>query len=143
MPSGWSVYYVVFLSALLALGIPAVLGLASRIVSVRRGQGRAGPPNSRGGNAQPSEETGVERIRTRRVNTRYFLAANAALMLLVLGFLMVPSVVVLGSGRGTEPVLKGLVTILSVTGFSALGLLYSARKGDLSWLRSFQRGRAP
>ena len=36
VPSGWDVYYVVFLSAILALGIPATLGLISLLVSPKR-----------------------------------------------------------------------------------------------------------
>jgi hypothetical protein len=124
MPSGWNVYYVVFLSALLALAIPALLGLISWVVAKKSPRrtvsiGSAGPALGR------------------RINTRFFLSANVALILVTLALVMIPCVGNLSKSASRAGVIQGLISILSISGFAALGLLYTARKGDLDWLRSF------
>jgi NADH:ubiquinone oxidoreductase subunit 3 (subunit A) len=127
MPSGWDVYYVVFLSALLALAIPSVLGLISYFVVPKHA---AEPPKK----AEEAEVT----VMAQRVNARFFLAANTALILITLGLVLIPCVGALQPGGSHQTYGRGLIAIVTVAGFAALGLLYSARKGDLSWLRSFQ-----
>ncbi|MGK5083598.1 hypothetical protein WDW37_09860 [Bdellovibrionota bacterium FG-1] len=125
MPSGWDVYYIVFLSAFLALGIPAALALVSYLVSPKNG----------------AKTEAVEANRTvlgQKINARFFLAANAALVLIALMLALVPCVGILQPGTDHEGLLRGLVAIVSIAGFAALGLLYSVRKGDLSWLTSFR-----
>ena len=140
MPSGWDVYYIVFLSAFLALGIPAALALVSYIVSPQiKGRKQQSSP---GFNAVLADSTDVNRtILGQKMNARFFLAANASLILITLMLALVPCVGMLQPGTGHEGLLNGLTAIVSIAGFAALDLLYSARKGDLSWLKSFHDER--
>lgn len=145
MPSGWDVYYIVFLSAGLALGIPAALTLVSLVVSGGQRARKAVPAFSPSDTPPAVSERGVL---GHKINTRIFLGANAALVLIALALALVPCVIDIHDlkpdhGLGDEAViLRGLVAIVSVALFAAMGLLYAARKGDLSWLKSFQE-RAP
>jgi NADH:ubiquinone oxidoreductase subunit 3 (subunit A) len=129
MPSGWEVYYVVFLSALLALGIPLSLSALTRLVAP--GRRRARPPTA----PREGGELG------RRMNSRFFLATNAALVLIALALVLVPAASTLQAGNTRAGLVRGLVAIVSIAGLAALGLLYSARKGDLSWLRTYREER--
>ena len=72
-----------------------------------------------------------------RINVRFFLAANAALILITLALMLLPCATTLQS-ENREGVVKGLISIITLAGFAALGLLYSVRKGDMGWLSSFQ-----
>lgn len=134
--NGWDVYYVVFLSAVLALGIPAVLKLISYIFVSRSGAARnPGSPSLQVTTplsvAQLDPRHDSQELGGRRVNTRFFLGANAALTLVALSLLLAPNVVSVQHDRG-------LIAIVTLSSFAALGLFYSARKGDLHWLRSFR-----
>jgi NADH:ubiquinone oxidoreductase subunit 3 (subunit A) len=140
MPSGWDVYYIVFLSAFLALGIPAVLALISYVVSPQI-KGRK-QQNTQGYNAVLADSTDTNRtVLGQKMNVRFFLAANAALILITLMLTLIPCVGMLQPGTDHEGLLRGLTAIVTIAGFAALGLLYSARKTDLGWLKSFQSGR--
>jgi hypothetical protein len=137
MTSGWDVYYVVFLSALLALAFPAFLGLVSRVVSGRR--------TSRvHGDLEPKfpGDTDLTSV-GRKVNTRFFLGTNAALALITLMLVLIPCVATIRPSAGGDSETNGLAAlgIVTLAGLSALGLFYSARKGDLDWLRSFRSGQ--
>jgi NADH:ubiquinone oxidoreductase subunit 3 (subunit A) len=143
MPSGWDVYYIVFLSAFLALGIPAALAFISYLVSPkvnhRKFARRAGDPVI---NTVLADAT--ERNRTelgQKINARFFLAANASLVLIALMLVLVPCVGMLQPGTDHEGLLRGLTAIVSIAAFAALGLLYSARKSDLGWLESYQQAK--
>ncbi|MDR3607477.1 MAG: hypothetical protein P4M08_08860 [Oligoflexia bacterium] len=127
MPSGWAIYYIVFLSALIALGIPATLALISSLVSSKRGP--ASPP------APPSRDKLGQRI-----NARFFLGMNATLTLTALVLILIPCAGVMRNANGDRAVaLRALLAIVSISGLAGLGLLYSSRKGDLRWIHSFQR----
>lgn len=142
MPSGWEVYYVVFLSALLALGIPATLGLLSRLFFAKRTDTQL---QSQKADLPIVSDPSESSVTSKHVNTRFFLAANSALVLIALGLLMIPAAVMLRPSTGeagNENLVSGLVAILSVIVFAGLGLLYSARKGDLNWIQSFRRESA-
>jgi hypothetical protein len=127
MPSGWDAYYVVFLSALLALCIPATLSFLSRILS----QPTQSPAPLPTVNATPVG---------RRVNTRFFLGANVSLLLLALALVLIPCVAAIQSMDEEGGSGLGLITlsIISIAVFCSLGLLYASRKGDLDWLRSYR-----
>lgn len=145
MPSGWDVYYVVFLSAVVALGIPAALALISMLVSPG-GRARPAAPkreNELPGASLPVHETesARESYLGRRINTRFFLSANAALILITLALILIPYVGTLRKDADKPALVRGLISIVTIAGFSALGLLYSARKGDLDWLQSFRPGQ--
>lgn len=134
MPSGWDVYYVVFLAAALSLSVPAALSLVSSVLRSRTGlpaRRRMEPPELGGTKVAPSTELG------RRLNTRFSRATNAALLLTAVGLILIPCV---GEGGLSN---RGLVAILSLSVFGGLGLLYAGRKGDLDWLKSFQDGDSP
>ena len=139
MPSGWEIYYIVFLSAFVALGIPTFLALISYLISPqvkgRKKQSSQDEPNIALANSREPNHTEIGR----KMNVRFFLAANAALILIALMLALVPCVGVLQPGSNHESLFRGLVAIVSISGFAVLGLLYSARKNDLSWLKSFQQ----
>ena len=131
MASSWDSYYVVFLSAILSLSIPALLALISFIFfsKHKRAQKRALAPDASSKNRT---------ILGQRVNVRFFLAANASLVLLALALEIVPCAITLHE-LNQEGLFKGLTAILSLAIFSMLGLLYAIRKGDMGWLSSFQK----
>lgn len=139
MPSSWDVYYVVFLSALLALGVPAVLAVISFLVSSRPG-GRPRPQAVR------SDAPGCAALSSRtllgsRINARFFLGVNASLLLIALALALIPCAGTLRP-ENTDPVfLRSLIAIISLAAFAGLGLLYASRKGDLSWVSSIQAPR--
>lgn len=135
MPSSWDVYYVIFLSAVLALGVPATLAVVSHLVSPRKMKKRL--------NARVLDELTEtdESCLGKKINARFFLGVNAALILLALAILLIPCAGVLRKSEGPLSILRALVAIVGTTSFAALGLLYSAKKGDLSWLGTFQGGK--
>jgi hypothetical protein len=130
MPSSWDVYYVVFLSALLALGVPALLGLFSYLASAERGK-----TLQTGG---PTKNVANSALLRQKINARFFLGINAALILMAIAIILIPCTAMLQQAMGQEAYLKGLIAIVSLATFCGLGLLYSSRKGDLSWVQSFQ-----
>ena len=136
MPSGWDVYYIVFLSAFLALGIPAALAVVSYLVSPQikgRKQRALKDFNSVLADATQPNKT----VLGQRINARFFLAANAALVLITLMLVLIPCVGMLQPGTDHEGLLRALIAIVTIAGLAALGLLYSAKKADLGWLKSF------
>ena len=133
MPSGWEVYYVVFLSAVLALAIPAILALVSAVIAQRGALPQDLPGSSLG--VPEARDTALGR----RINTRFFLSANAALILITLALVLVPYASTLQADVPKPTALRGLISIVTIVAFSSLGLLYAARKGDLNWLRSYRR----
>lgn len=140
MPSGWDIYYIVFLSAFLALGIPAALALISYLISPQV-KGRTRQSKARPNPVLVDSTETNQTVLGKKINARYFLAANAALVLITLMLILVPCVGMLQPGTDHQGLLRGLTVIVSIAGFAALGLLYSARKADLSWLKNFHTGR--
>lgn len=135
MPSSWDVYYVVFLSALLALGVPAFLAVISFLLSSRP---RAG---GRDAAARPEAPSSSRTLLGSRINARFFLGVNASLLLIALALALIPCAGALGPDK-TDPVyLRSLIAIISLAAFAGLGLLYASRKGDLSWVSSIQLPR--
>ncbi len=135
MPSGWDVYYVVFLSAFLGLGIPSALASISFLISPKvTARKKRGALDS---NTVLTDATQVNlSVLGNKVNARFFLATNAALLLITLVLVLVPCVGLLQPGGDHEELLRGWVAIITIAGFAGLGLLYSARKADLSWLKT-------
>lgn len=150
MPSGWDVYYIVFLSASLALAIPASLAVVSYLVSPRvrgrkqRASSGAGPSTqSRSGGSNSVLADAMEAnemLLGQKLNARFFLAANAALVLITLMLALIPCVGMLQPGTDHEELLRTLIAIVTLAGLAGLGLLYSARKSDLGWLKSYNPG---
>lgn len=134
MTSSWDSYYIVFLSAVLSLGIPATLAVIS-FVFFQRGKGKNKSKNS-GNNSFPLTKPNRTVI-GQRINVRFFLAANAALILITLALALVPCATTLQL-ENREGLVKGLFALVTISGFAVLGLLYSVRKGDMGWLSSFQ-----
>lgn len=128
MPSNWDVYYVVFLSAFLALGIPALIAFVAYVVFPRLPMKRTLDHN-----LEVNHHIG------QHMNVRFFLGVQAAMLLLALALLLIPCAGTLQPGRSSLALLKGLIAIVSVALFAVLGLLYATRKGDLSWIRSFHK----
>lgn len=133
MTRAWDTYYVIFLSGFLALAFPILLGALSWAI---RGRKREADPVA-------PEDLRFERTETwkdgRKLNTRYFLAINVAIVLFGLSLVLIPMAASLDGlvhGGDREEILKGLFGIVTVGGFLGLGLFYASRKGDLGWLRS-------
>ena len=142
MPSGWGVYYVVFLSAILALGIPAILAMIAFVFSKDERLRKKGYPRV-DTESQPATNS-KQNLLGQRINARFFLAANAALILIALGLILIPCAGTLQSAAGgasRETSIWGLAATVTIAGFAALGLLYSGKKGDLSWLYSYHEAR--
>lgn len=134
MPSGWDVYYVVFLSALLALGLPLVLRMISFFmarVSRRPAEVQLEEPQ-RAAVADGAIPPGL------RVNTRFFLGSNAALVLFTMMLALVPCVVVVKGGGVGVVVSRAVMGVVFLSSLASAGLIYAARKGDLNWLRSYR-----
>jgi hypothetical protein len=120
-PSGWNVYYIVFLSGALSLAVPAVLALFSYFASSKKETPAAQEVSPRV--EIPFDENPT--AASKRTNPRAFVA------LITLSLLILPCVVNLQANA-----LLGLVCILSVCVMASLGLLYGIRKKDLDWLMS-------
>lgn len=133
MPSSWNVYYVVFLSALLALALPITYKILSFIVPARK----VSKAENESKTSAPSEELNPCSL-GQRMNVRFFSGAHSALVLVASALLLIPCVAMIQPSVVEYARVRSLIAILSITSFSALGLLYSARKGDLNWLNSFQ-----
>lgn len=78
-------------------------------------------------------------LNNKRVNARFFLGMNAALVLIALALALIPCAGMLGKNPDRESFLMGLVAVISIAAFAGLGLLYSSVKGDLSWISSYQK----
>lgn len=133
MPSSWSVYYVIFLSAFLALGIPVFLAGASYLVSFAKGRRTPAPPQKPAFKPEPNRTA-----LGRRINARFFLGVNVSLILMALLLALIPCIGALKGGEGSAHLMHALVAVVSLAAFAGLGLLYSAKKGDLSWLKTYQ-----
>ncbi|MEO5969550.1 MAG: hypothetical protein ABIQ95_06450 [Bdellovibrionia bacterium] len=129
MASSWDSYYVVFLSAILSLCIPLLLGGFSLLFLPRRNKKNGLASNLQGG--KPNQT-----VLGQRMNVRFFLAANAALVLITLALELIPCVTTLQT-ENREGLIKGLISIITIAGFAVLGLLYSVRKGDMGWISTF------
>jgi NADH:ubiquinone oxidoreductase subunit 3 (subunit A) len=135
MTSSWDSYYIVFLSAIVALGIPAALWAVSFLLFPKEKVRKAK-------SLTPIEPIPNRTILGQRINVRFFLAANAALVLITLGLALVPCVTTLQSDH-REGLLTGLISIITIAGFAVLGLLYSIRKGDMGWLSTYRTKEGP
>lgn len=133
MTSSWDSYYVVFLSAILSLSIPMFLALISFIFfpKYRRVRKKGIPLDTSAKN---------KTILGQRINVRFFIAANGALVLMALALELIPCAITLHQNH-REGLLKGLIAVVSLSVFSILGLLYAIRKGDLGWLSSFHKAQ--
>lgn len=129
MNSSWDSYYVVFLSAILSLGIPVSLALVSFLFFPSERKKKLNPKFT---GEKPVSRT----ILGERINVRFFVASNAALILIALALELVPCVTTLQT-ENHEGLVKGLIAIVTLAGFALLGLLYSVRKGDMGWLSTF------
>ncbi len=127
--SSWDSYYVVLISAVLSLMLPALLALISYICFPKKKV-----------SVEPPERVAqaVQTICGQRVNIRFFLAANTAVVLITLVLVLIPCVTTL-QAESRDHLHTGLISIVTISGFAALGLLYSIRKGDMGWLSSLKR----
>lgn len=123
----WHDFHLLFLAGVVSLIVPAIISLFARI-SLNRF-----PPM---GKATPTDDFFSSHP---KVNTRFFLAINSTLALIVLGLLLAPCVAMfrpMVSGGDRAMVLRGGVVIVGICGLLMGSLLYSSRKGDLSGVSS-------
>jgi hypothetical protein len=135
MPSGWDVYYLIFLSAAMALLIPLGLGGISLLFFPSGGSRKRRLPSADLEAAQNPQGTDTV---GNRVNVRFFLGVNSALVLIALVLATIPTAVAIRASANREELLRNLFALVSIAGLASLGLLYSVVKGDLSWLKSYQ-----
>jgi NADH:ubiquinone oxidoreductase subunit 3 (subunit A) len=136
VPSGWSVYYIVFVAGALSLAVPVLMTLFSFIVS---GSSRRGfKPRTPG--QRPSKPSDDENPTAagKRTNPRAFGGLNAALALIAMALLLLPCTITLSA----NPIL-GLLCVLALSVMAVLALLYGIRKKDLDWLSSYKPEHAP
>lgn len=137
MPSSWNIYYVVFLSAVLSLVLPGFLALVSRFMLKKRKISSTGERTfiRKPTVSQPQDPSSVGQ----KVNTRFFLSANVSLILVALMLILIPCVGAFHPENDFELALRGFLVVATLGLFAALALLYAARKGDLNWLKVFQK----
>lgn len=127
-PTPWDSYALVFLSAGLSLLVPLALAALSRLLGGGRpAQGRA--IERAPGPVALNQQTALGH----RIHFRFFLAANCALILIGIALLLVSGVSGVGVGDPSRAG-RNLAAVVTLTLFATLGLLYSAKKGDLSWI---------
>jgi hypothetical protein len=124
MASSWSVYYLIFLSGVLSLALPALLSLASRWVA---------PPER----PEPSVATRPALTSEGGFNTRFLIGANVTVSLMGFLLLLIPLVGSYGN-LARERLLIAVACLLSVVAFSGVALLYASVKGDLGWIKSVE-----
>jgi hypothetical protein len=135
MPSGWDVYYLVFLSAAMALLIPIALGGISLLFFPTGTTRTRRLPSA---DLEAAKEKPTQASLGSRVNIRFFLGINSALVLIALVLGAVPAATIIHSSADSGDTKRGLFALISIAGLASLGLFYSVIKGDLSWLKSFQ-----
>ncbi len=139
MPSGWDVYYLVFLSAAMALLIPLGLGAISLVFFPGNRRLERQLPSA---DLEAAKEAQMHDAVGKRVNVRFFLGINAALVLIALILGIIPSATAIQAGAERGELMRSLFALITIAALASLGLLYSVVKGDLSWLKSFQgKGR--
>ncbi|HUP56095.1 MAG TPA: hypothetical protein VM598_01495 [Bdellovibrionota bacterium] len=123
----------------MALLIPLGLGVISLIFFPQsRSKGRQLPS----ADAEAAKEAETHDSVGKRVNVRFFLGINAALVLIALVLGIIPSATAIHAGAERGELMRSLFALISIAALASLGLLYSVVKGDLSWLKSFQgKGR--
>jgi NADH:ubiquinone oxidoreductase subunit 3 (subunit A) len=132
MNSTWESYYVLFLSSIMALGIPITLVLMSYLLGFSGRREKASVPLL--------DSAGASIGFNQKINVRFFLAANAALILISLGIELIPCVTTIRCENPAD-VAKGLLAVTSLCAFASLGLTYSIRKGNMDWLTSEYMGK--
>jgi NADH:ubiquinone oxidoreductase subunit 3 (subunit A) len=130
VPSGWSVYYIVFAAGALALAVPVLMALFSFVASGLRPSFKSRTDLVKSPQSDDENPTAAGK----RTNPRAFGLFNAALALLGMALLLLPCAITLSS----NPIL-GLVCVLAVSLMATLALLYGIRKKDLDWLSSYKR----
>ena len=123
MANGWGVYYVVVLSAGLSVLILSVLYGLTRLLG--------------------GKEREPEKIESQvSMNPRFFPTLNLAVLFFALTFLLLPfaaQFVDLKQKADQGLLIRWFALMISVFLALAVGLFYSARKGDLSWLTGFYK----
>src|SRR5438128_182080 len=131
MPSGWDVYYLVFLSAALALLIPIGLAGISLLFSPGSGVRKRRLPSADQEAAIPVK---LPEALGNRINIRFFLGVNSTLVLIALMLGLIPSATAIHANEESHELIRSLFAVISIGALASLGLLYSVAKGDLSWL---------
>ncbi len=139
MASGWEVYYVVFLSAGLAISIPFVLTLLSGLFFSGKRKKEEKTIKNPIKRQESKQENKNDTLFRKRLNIRFYLGLNASMILISLALMMVPFVGAFHPWFSNELRLGASFALISVSVFSFVGLLYSIKKGDLSWIETFQR----
>lgn len=133
--NSWGAYSVIFVAAGAAMLLP--LGLEAVSALVRQGRSEKGKnslkPSAHG------EEPKAQAV-TERMNTRYFLGINIA-MLVSFGLLVLIPLMSFSREKAANrsDLFFGVLGILATLFWAGLGLAYAVRKGDLDWLRHFSK----
>jgi hypothetical protein len=128
MSAGWEKYSALILSAFL----PFIILILFWPLRQKINGPRALKP-------QQLPESG---FRVEQTNARFYTLLNCASILGAFTLLMIPCVAAFRSllvNGDRESVLRVVAVLLVFTGLMALAVFYASRKGDLTWLRSYQR----
>lgn len=128
MSAGWEKYFALILSAFLPFLVLLLFW------PLRQWIGGSRPAKS-----QQLPEPG---FRAEQTNARFYSALNCASILGAFSLLMIPCVAAFRSlllDGAMESVLRVVAVLLLFIGLMGLALFYASRKGDLNWLRSYQR----
>jgi NADH:ubiquinone oxidoreductase subunit 3 (subunit A) len=133
--NNWGAYSVIFLAAGAAMLLPLGLEAVSALV-------RQGRPEESKGALKPSLSGDEQRLvsATERMNTRYFLGINIA-MLVAFGLLVLIPLMSFSREKaaGRSDLFFGVLGILATLFWAGLSLAYAVRKGDLDWLRHYSK----
>jgi len=137
MAEGWNSYYFILLAGFLALGFPLTFGFLGWISSSFR---FSRPISNRKRPEGLPTAVSANKIENQdgRFHSRYFLALNSSVILLVLALVLIPCVAAFrellleDGGYLVEIVIASTGLILLVS------LIYSSRKGDLGWVWSYR-----
>ncbi len=116
----WETYYVVFFAGVFVIAGPIGFLLYSWTIRPK-------------GVFQAKEQ------RPLKINTRYFIAINISLLLIASAFLLVLCASALKFVDEKKIQTKGFFSVVFIAVTISIGLMYSARKGDLSWLWTYKK----
>jgi len=142
MSSGWDQYYMIFVSGAVACLLPFVITVNSLIIAwSRRDTSQRKIQTERKRDVSIGGTSSSANLSEKRINTRFFLAVNVATVLMGMAILLIPctSSIELFIKRNDGGIQPALFAVFSISVLLALGLFYSGRKGDLSWLKTYQK----
>jgi len=133
----WSSYYLILISGLVALFLP-VIGRFINIILILNQR----LPVEEEENKTKKKVEVAQSLAECRINSRFFLGLSVSSLFITIGIVLIPVVVILKQAlRSDVGLLENypVLALFSIVGFLLLAVLYSSRKGDLDWLRTYTK----